>query len=64
MSQNDFDISPGSYVKVYNERTPMTKRRSEIEPGIHKVIERKGPLFVIEDENKNKYIKSRYQLDI
>ena len=40
----------------------MTKRRSETEPGIHRVIQRKGPLFIIEDENKNKTIKSRYQI--
>ena len=64
MSQKDFDIKPGSFVKVYNERNMMTKRRSELEPGYHKVVERKGAHFIIEDENKKKFIKSRYQIAV
>ena len=49
MTQYGFDINPGEDVIVYNERNNMAKRRSEIEPEIMKVKERKGALYVLND---------------
>ena len=55
-----YDIFPGTYVKVYNERSSMAKRRNEFEPGKFKVVGRKGPLFEIIDENSQKQNEPRY----
>lgn len=63
--QNDFNISPDLFnVKVFNERNANAKQRSEIEPVTHRVVKRKSSIFVIEDENNNKFNKSRYQIDV
>jgi len=62
MSQIGYNIPTGFPVKVYNERSAMAKRRSEIEPGKWHVVSRHGALFEIEDEHGQKQIKSRFQL--
>ena len=62
MSQIGYDLPVGFPVKVYNERSTMAKRRSELEPGNWRVVSRSGPLFVIENEQGQKQIKSRYQI--
>lgn len=42
MNQKDFKSSPDSFVKANHKRNTMTKRRSEIEPGVHIVVRGKG----------------------
>ena len=63
MSQYGFNLKDGMNVKVYNNRSTMGKRRSNIEPGKWKVNKRIGSLFEVIDENTGeKENKSRYQL--
>ena len=62
MNQPTFNININQPVRVYNEKTPNIKRRSEIQPGNWKVVGRKGHLFVVSD-GKAQQIKSRYQID-
>ena len=43
-----FNINDGVNVKVYNEKDPMMKRRSIIQPGSFKVIGKENGLFKVE----------------
>ena len=63
MNQPGYNLKEGLKVKVYNNRSSMAKRRSEIEPGDWKVNQRIGSLFELIDENTGETeLKSRYQI--
>ena len=61
-----FNINDGVNVKVYNEKDPMMKRRSIIQPGEFKVIGKENGLFKVEGKlnGKNRIqLLPRYLLD-
>ena len=63
IAQNpNFNLPIGSYVRVYNEQNPMTKRRSDTEPGTHRIIGKEGAFYVVEDEHGNTEHKTRIKL--
>ena len=58
-----YDIPPNTHVNVYNEKDSMIKRRTVIQPNDHKVIGKRGALFIVADnKNKVQYVP-RYKLD-
>ena len=63
MTKPNYFINIGEPVKIYNERYPNVKRRSEIEPGNWYVHSYSGPLFKLRTRDGHEKIKSRYQID-
>ena len=58
-----YNIPPNTHVNVYNEKDSMIKRRTVIQPNDHKVIGKRGALFIVADnKNKVQYVP-RYKLD-
>lgn len=64
MNEPTFYLKPGEKINIYNEKSKMLKRRSEIEPGDWRIKNCNGSLFtVINLDNNQEQIKSRYQID-
>jgi len=63
MTEPGFNLHVGLPVSVYNVRSSFAKRRNDKEPGKWTVSGRVGALFELENENGEKQIKSRYQIN-
>ncbi len=55
-SQYGFDLAKGTKVKIYNEKDPMIKRRSLIQPGDFEVDAFTNGMYRIKNTNNNKII--------
>lgn len=64
MNRRGFRIPEGTPVKVYNEKDSMSKRRSIIQPGNHKVLRFNGGLYTVVDDKNNTQLIPRYKLDV
>ena len=63
IAQNpNFNLPIGSYVRVYNEQNPLAKRRSDTEPGTHRIIGKQGAFYIVEDEHGRPELKTRVKL--
>lgn len=57
-----FMLHEGTPVKVYNEKDSLSKRRSIVQPGNHRIVNFKNGLYVVADDKNNTQLIPRYKI--
>lgn len=62
-NENGFNLAPGTNVSIYNEKDSLSKRRSIVQPGNHKIDSFENGYYKVVD-NKNKIqLVPRYKIN-